>query len=629
MMSHREIFYYDTRSNVTCVRDDDLGLTYYTYDAGNRMTSVKNPFGEVAYYEYTAGGRMTRRILGNGCVTYYSYDPIGRVSKVDNRKSDLSVISSFEYERDPVGNPVSIVREDGSVVYYEYDPKHQLTRETQRDSQGQDIYAWEWDHDAAGNRTYQIFNGVTTYYQYNEANELTEETTDGVTTYYSYDRCGNTTAKQEATGTTYYHWDYENLLTQIDLPDGAHNYFTYDGDSKRVSKQDSEGFTEFIYQGPDMLKLLLERDDEGTTQAHYTMGNGLEAMWRDSTSSFYHYDGLGSTFELTDAVEDVTDTWRYNAWGQVLERMGSTVNPHTYVGRQRYYETPDPTFYLLGMRYYSDRFARFLCLDPHRQADNWYVYGGNRPLTRLDPTGLMDVMLTFDDGPSKFSELILHSLIRHRNPRVGFFWVGKRMMTRPRLVTTAETYGHLVHHHSYSHPEGLFREFYSRMSPVQIWGEICKWEEAYGWASGRGRYGPPKHWRAPAWDFKPWISGIFSKHSYSRHSGAHVASRDAALDLGVAWQPNAAKRLAFCVIKYLKKHSSALPSPCIIGWHDHPDVGPFTPEAIEIFLTEALKHNIKVEPYQPFGGPTGEPKAIEWDWVMSNCIWPHEPWETV
>ncbi len=53
-----------------------------------------------------------------------------------NRKGDLTVVSSFEYERDGVGNPVSIQREDGSVVYCEYDAKHQLTRETQRDDQG-------------------------------------------------------------------------------------------------------------------------------------------------------------------------------------------------------------------------------------------------------------------------------------------------------------------------------------------------------------------------------------------------------------------------------------------------------------------------------------------------------------
>jgi len=49
-MSHRCVFYYDTRSNLACVRDPDLGLTYYAYDAGSRMTSVQNPFGEVTYY---------------------------------------------------------------------------------------------------------------------------------------------------------------------------------------------------------------------------------------------------------------------------------------------------------------------------------------------------------------------------------------------------------------------------------------------------------------------------------------------------------------------------------------------------------------------------------------------------
>jgi len=309
------------------------------------------------------------------------------------------VICSFEYKRDPVGNPVgnpvSIVREDASVVYYEYDAKHQLTRETQRDSEGQDLYAWEWDYDAAGNRTYQTFNGVTTYYTYDAANELTEETTDGVTTYYRYDRCGNTTAKQEPTGTTYYHWDYENLLTQIDLPDGAHNYFTYDADSKRVSKQDSEGYTEFVYQGPDMLKLLLERDDQGETQAHYTMGEGLEAMRRangdgiaSGASSFYHFDALGSTFELTDGEEDVTDTYLYNAWGEALERTGSTVNPHVYVGKERYYLTPDVALYLLGLRYYDMALGRLVSVNPTTEELNWFLYVANHAVRLVHPIAL-------------------------------------------------------------------------------------------------------------------------------------------------------------------------------------------------------------------------------------------------
>ena len=39
---------------------------------------------------------------------------------------DESTPPPRRYERDAVGNPVSILREDGSVIYYEYDAKHQL-----------------------------------------------------------------------------------------------------------------------------------------------------------------------------------------------------------------------------------------------------------------------------------------------------------------------------------------------------------------------------------------------------------------------------------------------------------------------------------------------------------------------
>ena len=58
----------------------------------------------------------------------------------------------------------------------------------------------------------------------------TYQTFDGVTTYYEYDGSGNTVARQEAAGTTYYQYDYENLMTRIDFADDSHDYFAYDAD---------------------------------------------------------------------------------------------------------------------------------------------------------------------------------------------------------------------------------------------------------------------------------------------------------------------------------------------------------------------------------------------------------------
>jgi len=91
------------------------------------------------------------------------------------------------------------------------------------------------------------------------------------------DQRGNQTVKQEPAGTTYYEYNAQNLLTRIALPDETENLFGYDGDSKRVWAHDSDGARTFIYQGPDMLKLLQKRDDYGTV-THYTMGVGLERI---------------------------------------------------------------------------------------------------------------------------------------------------------------------------------------------------------------------------------------------------------------------------------------------------------------------------------------------------------------
>jgi YD repeat-containing protein len=380
-MSHRNTFYYDQASNVTCVRDDDLGLTYHTYDLLNRATSLKNPFGEVTYYEYLDCGQVGKRTLGNGCLTYYEYDVKGRVTKIDERESDMTQLSELQYEYDKVGNPIKIEREDGSATYYEYDRTYQLTDEVQVDDQTQVEYDFAYEYDGAHNRTVKVDDGTPTYYTYNAANQMLTETTlrqgfggqatGAATTYYHYDGCGNTTAKQAPAGTTYYQYDTENLMTRIDFPDNTHSYYTYDADSKRVSQRTTDGYSEFIYEGPDMLKLQMERDENGDTKVQYTMGNGLEAVRRDAgsgmasgDSSFYHYNHLGTTIALTNAAESVSDTYRHDAWGVQLSSTGSTVNPHTYVGQQRYYHMPNADLYHLGFRDYAQRVGRFTTLDP-------------------------------------------------------------------------------------------------------------------------------------------------------------------------------------------------------------------------------------------------------------------------
>jgi len=234
----------------------------------------------------------------------------------------------------------------------------------QLDDEGTPTFEAEYQYDAAHNRTVKVIDGEATYYSYNAAKQLVSEISGGETTYYRYDGRGNTVAKQEPTGTTYFAYNGENLMTRIDFADGGHSYYSYDADSKRVDQRTADGFTQFVYRGPNILALQLERDEAGETQVHYTMGVGLEAMRRNSTSSFYHYNHLGTTLALTGADEAITDTYRHDAWGVLLSSTGATANPHTYVGRERYYRMPSADMYHLGFRDYAAGLGRFVTRDP-------------------------------------------------------------------------------------------------------------------------------------------------------------------------------------------------------------------------------------------------------------------------
>jgi RHS repeat-associated protein len=111
---------------------------------------------------------------------------------------------------------------------------------------------------------------------------------------------------------------------------------------------------------------------------------------RRETSSFYHYNHLGTALALTGADEAVSDTYRHDAWGVLLASTGSTVNPHTYVGRERYYRMPNAAMYHLGFRDYAQGLGRFTTVDPARWGANWGVNAANRPTVFVDPLGLQD-----------------------------------------------------------------------------------------------------------------------------------------------------------------------------------------------------------------------------------------------
>src|SRR5204862_6612017 len=63
----------------------------------------------------------------------------------------------------------------------------------------------------------------------------------------------------------------------------------------------------------------------------------LTSQHAEAVESQYHSVPLGSALALTDDNQQITDTYGYAAFGEVIEHTGNTVNPFQFKGDKQYY----------------------------------------------------------------------------------------------------------------------------------------------------------------------------------------------------------------------------------------------------------------------------------------------------
>jgi len=385
-------FEYDLAGRRTMLKDPKGAAVYTTYDSRGLVTRVDSAAGST-YYAFDARGALLTRHMPNGTATYHTYDDAGRLSKLENRKSDGTALSTFEFTRDANGNIVRSLREDASCWYYGYDGLQRLTCAEWKDSGGGSLYAYQYFYDKVGNRTSLIANGQSSCcYTYNEANELTHELDGTDEIDYTYDGRGNQVTRTVQGGyTTYFAYNSRNLITAIwsDDPAFTPNYFAYNALGQRIQKVDSTGTTNYVWDG---LNILLELDESNAVRRRYTYGyaviEGVAGLIDvDDTAShyFYHFDQVGGVRQLTDPYQNTAQALEYEPFGRVLAESGSAPNdfrfPATYVS------LPDQRASMLSpLRPYDVRSARFLSRDSTTGIAS-YSLPGVSPCMCVDPGG--------------------------------------------------------------------------------------------------------------------------------------------------------------------------------------------------------------------------------------------------
>ncbi len=189
-------------------------------------------------------------------------------------------------------------------------------------------------------------------------------------------------------------YDFENHLIQK-----AGVSIVYDGDGNRVQKTVAGVTTKYLVdtQNPTgYAQVLFETITGNTTQPFdsartYVYGLELISKYRQFVAnnqgqtqiSYYVYDGHGSVRALTSTTGAVTDTYDYDAFGNLIHSTGTTPNNYLFAGEQF---DPDLNLYYNRARYLNVSTGRFWSMDSFEGALS-------------DPLSLHKYVYCFGDGP--------------------------------------------------------------------------------------------------------------------------------------------------------------------------------------------------------------------------------------
>lgn len=334
---------YDNNGNVLSIAypGGNRVVTYH-YDAKNRMDWVKDWNNQTTTYQWLADDRIDRVTYPNGTFCQYSYDAAGRMIGLENRKANNTVISQYTFTLDNVGNHLA-----ESIT----DP-------------------------ATSSALATIANGTINYpaMPYNRIQQA------GSTTF-AHNGAGNITQQ----GSDAYTFDLnDNLLTATGSSPAT---YTYDGAQNRRSRTANNMQVRYVLDILGMSNVLAETDANNVATAYYVYGaTGLVSRIRpNNTTHYYHYDFRGSTAAITDASANVTHTYAYSSFGEVLAANELDFNPFRYNG-QYGVQYDAPTRIFMRARYMDPTTGRFFSEDPV-WTTNLYPYAANNPIIGFDPDG--------------------------------------------------------------------------------------------------------------------------------------------------------------------------------------------------------------------------------------------------
>jgi len=298
------------------------------------------------------------------------------------------------------------------TVNYTYDDLHRLTSEVLGGSEETGTVAYTLDD--VGNRLGRTSSvaGITPQSLSYSANDWLNS--------HQYDANGNTLRSDLTSGSVARDaYDFKNRLSQRRIYDASGTVLQkmidlrYDGDGslkwKRVTDTTTgeETIRYFVVDHHNLTgysQIVEELDATGAVVATYHYGHDLISQSRlvvdpasgssDWVDRLFLYDGGGSVRALTDLEGNITDTFSYDAYGNLLGYSLSAIGdcPTFYLYRGERWD-PDLGQYYLRARFYDANLGRFHTLDEYEGRTgeplslHKYLYAHANPVSGWDPSG--------------------------------------------------------------------------------------------------------------------------------------------------------------------------------------------------------------------------------------------------
>jgi RHS repeat-associated protein len=391
------------------------------FDALGRVTNVVNALGGFSYDYDGATPRLLDAFYPNGQSSHFSYfNNLGdrRLQQITHEKPDASLLSSFSYAYNPVGEITNWVQHLGALTQtwsIGYDAADQLLSVA---VSGVNPVNYNYAYDAAANRLLENTKGDQRSFSYDSLNQLLS--------------ASDTNAPNLS-----YQWDAEQRLTGI-IQGTNQSQFYYDGIGRRLRiVETSGGVTQadrrFLWCGPDVC----EEWNSNNVVVNRYFAQGEQQL---GTNLFYTRDHLGSIRELTDSTAANRAEYDYAPYGSPVKLDGNLEVNFGFTGHFRHLPTGlDLTLY----RAYDAGNARWLSRDPMKEkcGMNLYGYVQNNPINLVDPLGLcpgdrkkcIEKYIKGMYGNTVAAGINLFAIQPYLNPG-GAVEIGASVTVKPKLV---------------------------------------------------------------------------------------------------------------------------------------------------------------------------------------------------